>query len=154
MVVTRKRTILQKWKFHVNIDGINEEPATFSKAGPLQAEAAVLEHHAGGAYIPYKAPGKGSFPNITLERGLTDNRDLYEWFEQVVDASANFGLDAGLCKRNMTIVQEDRKGIAAVSFRIWQAFPVVFVAGDWDGSANEFSIESVELAYDYFQRIG
>jgi len=147
-VVGSARSFYKKFKFVVEIDGVAY--AGFQKCSALEAEVAVIEQNEGGTLIPFKSPGRVKFTDITLDRGATDDLDLFNWFKEVVDASANSGLVDDEYKRNLDIVQQDRDGTTLRRWRVTRAFPTKFTAGEWDNDADENVMESLTLAYDYF----
>lgn len=144
------RLFTDKWKFLVEIDGVVS--AGFQKCSELSGSTAVIEHYEGGAIIPDKSPGRGKFDDITLERGaVIGDLDLYDWFSSVLDAVAGIGgATPGDYKRDMDIVQQDRSGLELMRWRVSQAWPNKFKAGDWDNDSDEKVIESVVLSIDYF----
>lgn len=144
------RKLRNRFRFLVEIDGF--EAAGFQKAGPLKGGVELIEHREGNTALPDKSPGQGKFENITLERGATDNRDEYDWFAQVLNAAEDTaGDDPGDYKRNLAIVECDNKGREVGRWNVYGAFPIGFTAGEWDGTSNEKTIRSVELAIDYFE---
>jgi phage tail-like protein len=146
------RSFFNKFKFLVEIDGITY--AGFSKCSELSVEAAEIAHHEGGTLIPDKSPGRLTFADITLERGATTDLELYDWMEQVADASAGIGgvgLIDPLYKRNLDIVQLDRNDAVLQRWSVVNAWPKKFVAGEWDNGSDEKVITMVTLAYDFFK---
>jgi len=148
-VIGTPRTFHKKFKFVVEIDGVAS--AGFQKCSELSVEVANVQYSEGGALIPNKSPGRLTFADVTLERGATQDQDLFDWMTQVADASANAGLNEPEFKRNLDIVQQDRDGSELRRWRLNNAWPVKFVAGDWDNEADENVIESVTLTYDFFE---
>ena len=142
----------KKFKFVVEIDGIPE--ARFVKAGPMEAEIAEIEQHGGGSLVGDKEPGRVKFTDITLEQGVTGNFDLYKWFKEVANVAANSGLITPNYKRNLDIVQQDRDGTTLRRWRIYEAWPKKFKAGDWDNDADENVMESVVLSLKYWEQVG
>lgn len=51
-----------------------------------------MQYFEGGALIPNKSPGRLTFSDVTLERGATQDRDLFEWFQDVAIMSSGLGL--------------------------------------------------------------
>ena len=147
-VIGTPRTFHKKFKYIVEIDGIAN--AGFQKCSELSVEVANVQYSEGGALIPNKSPGRLTFADVTLERGATMDRDLFDWMEEVADASANAGINEPEFKRNLDIVQQDRDGSELRRWRLNNAWPVKFVAGEWDNEADENVIESVTLTYDFF----
>jgi phage tail-like protein len=150
-VIGTPRTFHKKFKFIVEID--NVASAGFQKCSELSVEVANVQYSEGGALIPNKSPGRLTFADVTLERGATQDPDLFDWMQEVADASANAGLNEPEFKRNLDIVQQDRDGSELRRWRLHNAWPVKFVAGDWDNEADENVIESVTLTYDFFELV-
>ena len=150
MVIGRAKTYYQKWAFRVDVEGFSAETG-FSKAGPLDLEVNTAEYREGGAIIPYRDPATGSFPPITLEKGSTDEVEVYNWMKDVLDAASNSGQDYSTFKRTVTIEQLDRTQTVKKRWTLTNAWPSKFNSADFDGSADEINIESVELTYDYFE---
>ena len=46
---------------------------------------------AGGSLIPNKSPGRLTFADVTLERGATQDRDLFDGFQDVAITSSGLG---------------------------------------------------------------
>ncbi len=55
-------------------------------------------------------------------------------------------------KKNLAVVQLDRDGSELRRWNVHNAFPAEFEAASWDNSADEVAIESLVLAYDYFDQ--
>ncbi len=147
-IVGTPRSFFKKHAYIVEIDGV--QSASFAKASELSVEVASILQYEGGRLIPHKSPGRLTFSDITLERGATLDRDLFKWFNDVANVASGLGLPDNAYKRNLDIVQQDRDGSTLRRWSIFGAWPVKFVAGDWDSSADEAQIESVTLTIDYF----
>lgn len=145
------RTFHKKFKFIVEIDGV--QSAKFQKCSELSAEIAKIEYFEGGALIANKSPGRVTIADITLERGATEDGDLYNWFKQTVDLTSQLGLKEDDIKRNFDIVQIDRDGEELRRFTCYGAWPTKFIAGDWDNDADENTIEKVTLSIDSWDKV-
>lgn len=143
----------QKFNFGIEIDDI--DIAWFSAMSSLEAEVGVVEQHEGGSLnVADQAPGKVKFAEVTLSVGATDNRQLYDWWLQVIDAGSGVngtGLTAGKYKRNVSLVQRDRDGTTKRRWDLYEAWPRKFVAGEWDGNAEENAIQQVVLVFKRFE---
>ena len=146
----QERIGLAKSKFIVEIDGIAY--AGFMKCSELSVEAGKLERWEGGSPIPIKMPGRLTFADITLERGATDDEDLFDWFNAVADTTTGRSAVGNSFKRDLDIVQYQFDGSVASRYSLFGAWPTKYVAGDWDNGADEFVIEKVTLCFDRFQR--
>ena len=69
----------------------------------------------------------------------------------MANTASGLGLNDVEYKRNLDIVQQDRDGTTLRRWSLTGAWPVKFVAGDWDNEADENVIESVTLTYDFFK---
>ena len=148
-IIGNPRSFHKKFKFIVEIDGIGH--AGFQKCSELSVEIANVQYFEGGSLIPNKSPGRMTFPDVTLERGATQDKDLFDWFQQVANTASGLGLNDIDYKRNFDIVQQDRDGSTLRRWSITNAWPVKFVAGEWDNEADENVIESVTLSFDYYE---
>jgi len=148
-VIGSPRSFHKKFKFVCEIDGVAY--AGFSKVSSLEVEVANVMHFEGGALTPNKSPGRLTFADVTLERGATQDKDLFKWFQDVARLSSGLGLPDIAYKRNLDIVQQERDGTTLRRWSLYRAWPVKFVAGDWDNGSDENVIESVTLTYDYFE---
>ena len=140
MAITgQPRSFHKKYSFVIEIDGIKS--AGFQKCSELTAEVAKVEYFEGGSAIPIKSPGRLSFEDITLERGVAT---------QVINGASGFGKIGYSYKRNLDIVQLDRDGSTLRRWSVTGAWPTKFKAGEWDNESDEVVIEVATLTYDFF----
>jgi phage tail-like protein len=155
-----QRELFPKHQFVVEIGG-GDISAAFQKCSELSSEAAKIEYWEGGSSIPWKVPGRLAMTDVTLERGASSSRKFYDWMISVMDASAGAEGTEGLSRgvgaltprymRQIEIIQLDRD--AATPLRIWKlhnAWPTKFVAGDWDNTADDVVIEALTLTFDLY----
>ncbi len=147
------RSYHPKFKFAVQIDGISY--ANFQSCTELASEFAEIQQWEGGSLIPYKTPGRLTFDDVTLARGVTGNTELYNWHRSIGMASTGLGtVNETQAKRNLDIVQFDRLGGELRRWTLWGAWPKRYIAGDWDNDADENVIEQLVIAYDYHELRG
>lgn len=151
MIIGTPRDFHKKFKFIVEVDGLGS--TAFRDCSELSAEIAKIMHHEGGVLTADPDPGRVTFTDVTLARGATADAQLYEWFRETADVAANAGLINPQFKRMVDIVQLDRDNSELRRWRLHKAWTQKFVAGDWDNEADENVIESVTLAYHYFELI-
>jgi phage tail-like protein len=140
MPTSSRRDPLKNFRFHVEIDGVVS--AGFRSVSGLAAEAEVIEYREGGDPLTSvrKLPGRVRYPNVTLRRGLTTSRDLWDWWKTV--------RDGGLQRRDVqiTLLDDDRNEVLRWVLR--EAWIAKIEASDLDAQANEVALESVELAHE------
>ncbi len=71
----------------------------------------------------------------------------------MLSSSLRSKISTGGNKRNIDIVQQERDGTTLRRWSLSRAWPVKFVAGDWDNESDENVIESVTLTFDFFELI-
>lgn len=150
------RLLHEKFNFIVLIDAI--ENLFFQKASELSKEVARIDYWEGGALIPIKWPGRVTWSDVTLERGVGTSRDLHDWMLQVVDDEKAGGIGAGLqpadFTRGVTLLQRDRtKTLSLRKYKLFGSWPMTYVAGDWDNSVDEVVIETLTITFDRAQMI-
>lgn len=151
-VIGTPRSFFKRFKFIVEVDGVAS--SAFEKAGPLESETAVIEAWEGGDIVATaKDPGRVSFSELVLARGATRDEDLWNWYKRVSDAARNAGEVDPKYKKNLDIVQQDRDGTTVARWRVYDAWPSRFKAGDWDNTADENVMEEVTLQYRRFDKI-
>ena len=127
-----------KFKFLVLIDGFTR--AGFQKASGLKETAEITEYREGGSLYPDKDPGLINVDVLTLERGVTDNEDLYNWWKSIREGNDD--------RRNLAIIQQDRKGNELKRWNVPNCFPSSFQYADMDSTVSEKNIEIMEIAID------
>ncbi|NOJ79806.1 phage tail protein [Myxococcus xanthus] len=148
-VIGSPRSFHKRFKFLVEIDSVAS--AGFQKCSELSVEVANVQYFEGGSLIPNKSPGRLTFSDVTLERGATQDHELFDWFQDVVHTASGLGSPDSLYKRHLDIVQQDRDGTTLRRWSLAHAWPVKFLAGEWDNESDENVIESVVLTYDFFE---
>ena len=151
-LVGRPRSFRKKFLFDVEIPGIGW--TGFQKCSEIKSTTAVVEQWEGGGIlswrVAYDSPGRVKVADVTLERGATADLDLWEWYRQVNDGSSGEGLLDDRYKRLVNVVERDRDGAALRRWELHNAWPIEYSAGDRDNTADGNAIESLVLAYDYF----
>lgn len=91
----------KKFNFIVEIDDVAH--AGFQKCSELSVGVANVQYFEGGSLIPNKSPGRLTFVDVTLERGATQDRDLFDWLQDVEITSGD--LTGENCNRSLDIWQ-------------------------------------------------
>ena len=128
------------YNFKVQIDGT--DVAGFSEAGGLTFDVDPVEYREGND-VPLhvrKLTGLRKFSNITLKRGLTDNKELWEWYKEVLNGAPE--------RRDGAIVlmNEDRDEVQRWNFENgW--------ISKWEGpsmnaTSNDVALEMIEICVE------
>ena len=131
---------LKSFSFLVEIDGVAS--AGFTSVSGLAAEAEVIEYREGADKLTSsrKLPGRVEYPNVTLRRGLTTSRDLWDWWQTVRDGT--------LQRRTVVIILLDDAGQPVLRWRLREAWIARIEFSELDASKNEVAIETIELAHE------
>ncbi|MEE8573054.1 MAG: phage tail protein [Gemmatimonadota bacterium] len=151
MPIGSPRNFHKKFKYLVEIDGFVS--FAFQTCSALEAEVATVEQWEGGALQADKSPGRATVSDITLERGVTDDLDAWNWFKEVLNMSAGTGVVTPNHIRGVEIVQLDRDASELRRWALIGPWPKKFVAGDWDGTADENVVETLVLSIDGFDPV-
>ena|SRR5689334_4825008 len=134
--------------FHFNVDMGSDEgdDIRFQEVNGLTAEIGVEELVVGGENMfTYRLPVKAKYNNIILKRGMLKNSKLIDWFRNAVE---HFQFEPRDIKINLL----NEKNEPVAFWKVIQAYPVKWVISDFKASENALVIETIELAYQYFQR--
>jgi phage tail-like protein len=125
------------YNFVVEID--DTAVAGFSEVTGLTFEVDMTDYREGADKPLHvrKLTGLRKFSNITLKRGLTDNRELYEWYRSVLNGIAE--------RRNGAVIlnDEDHNAVARWNFR--DAYICNWEGPSFSGSSNDVAIESIQI---------
>jgi len=131
------------FNFKLEIAGITV--AGFSECTGLNSEQNVIDYREGQEIItPRKLPGLTKFGNITLKRGITVDKTIFQWRKTITDGDIE--------RKNLSIVLQNEKHDEVVRWNVVNAWPSKYVAPDLKATANEIAIETVELTHEGLER--
>ena len=132
------------FNFLVEIDGIAR--AAFHEASGFDSSIDVIEHREGGQNTTtYKVPGLTKHGNITLKRGITEDKSLDDWYQQTVDGD--------IVRKNGSIVILNRKSEEVARWDFQRAWPAKYVLPSFNAEGNDIAIQSLELAHEGLKRV-
>jgi phage tail-like protein len=154
-IQAQHRQLFGRFKFLVTIP--NFASAAFQSCNGLKFNIAVIEYWEGGALAAFKEPGRATFDDLALERGVSYNRNMVDWVEEVIDLLRDMPAGAGNIspqfKRDVQVKQLERDNSIKIVYDVRDAFPMEYSPGDLDNTADEVSIEMLTLAYRFFRRM-
>jgi phage tail-like protein len=134
----------RNFNFLVELDGITQ--AGFSDCSGFGASTDPIEYREGGENkTPRKLPGLTKFSNITLKWGLTDSRELYDWYRDVVNGKIQ--------RKNGSIVVLDLEGNEKVRWNFLNAWPTKWDGPDFSAKGNDIAIDMLELVVEGTERV-
>ncbi len=144
----------KNFKFRVRWDG--RYVAGISKVGALKRTTEVVEHREGGdPSSSRKSPGRTKFEAITLERGVTHDREFELWANKVWNFGSGLGAEVSLKDFRKDIIVElyNEAGQLALAYKIYRCWVSEFQAqADLDGNANAVLIQSIKLENEGWER--
>ncbi|HEY6418501.1 MAG TPA: phage tail protein [Candidatus Binataceae bacterium] len=127
------------FNFLVEIDGVTK--AGFAECRGLSGEASVIEYREGGdANTVRKLPGLIRYPSITLVRGLTQDKNLWNWWTQTVNGQP------ARTNGTITLLDRARNAVAQWSFR--NGWPSKWEGPPLNAKGNDIAIETLEITHE------
>lgn len=145
------RSYHKKYKFIIEANGI--ECAEFEKCSKLEAEIAAAERNEGGRAVPRKNLGRVKVSDLTLSRGASKDKDLYNWFKLAIDMVGDTGLKDDEYKKDLDIVVQDRDGSTIGRWRCYNCQPQKFSPGEWDNTSDDDLMEEITIALESFEYV-
>ena len=130
------------FNFLVEIDGLTR--AAFHECTGFNSSVDLIEHREGGAITPMKLPGLAKYGNITLRRGVTDDRELYDWHLAALTGDVQ--------RRSGSIVVLDRRGEERARWNFFDAWPQRWEGPALNAEGTDVAIEVLELAVERLER--
>jgi phage tail-like protein len=127
------------FNFIVEIDGVIV--GGFAECGGLTTETDIVEYRNGDEDITVrKLPGKAKYTQISLKRGYTASRELWEWRKLVITGRTQ--------RKSGTIQLLDEARQPALKWNFREGWP-----SKWEGPAlnaknNDVAIETLEIAHE------
>lgn len=133
----------RNFNFLVEVDGITQ--GGFSDCSGFGASVDPIEYREGGENkTVHKLPGQTKYPNITLKWGLTDSRELYDWFTDVMKGKIQ--------RKNGSIIVLDLEGKEKVRWNFFNGWPTKWDGPDFSAKGNDVAIETLEIAHEGIER--
>ena len=135
--------------FLFEVDGV--EIGRFMEISGLEVSVAVEDLEEGGenSYV-HKLPGRMSWPNITLKRGITQNDSLLTWLNK--SSGEQFAAGGNRLARSTAAVT--LVGPSAQRLRAWEfngAFPIRWKGPQFAVDSTEMAVEELEITHHGFR---
>ena len=137
----------KNFKFRVKWD--NTYVAGVSKVSALKRTTEVVKHRDGGdPSSSRKSPGRTEFEAITLERGVTHDKDFEQWANKVWNFGAGLGSEVSLkdFRKDIIIEAYNEAGQLVIAYKVFRCWVSEFQAmPDLDANANAVAIQHLKL---------
>lgn len=137
----------------IGVDGMNTDTEQrFQDVSGLSYEVETEPLREGGENrFEYKLPKRTKYPNLVLKRGLLKDSALLDWFKSAV--ATYFTVPVYDFKpADITITLLDEAGDAVAIWNVVQAYPLKWSVSDLRSTENAVVVETLEFAYQYFER--
>ena len=116
--------------------------AAFAECTGLEAtmEPKVIKE-GGRNYGAAQRAGQVTFATVILKRGMTSNRELWDWFDLLAKG-------AYAHRRSATITMQDTSGKDIFAWKLEKALPIKFKAADLNAKSTDVGVEELHLAHE------
>jgi phage tail-like protein len=140
--------------FRIKCDG--RYVAGICKVSGLTRTTEVIKHREGGdASSSRKSPGRTEYNAITLERGVTHDKDFEQWANKVWNFGSGLGAQVSLkdFRKNLILEVYNEAGQVALAYKIYRAWVSEYQAlPDLDANANAVAIQHIKLENEGWER--
>lgn len=146
----------KNFKFRVFWVGNTTPVAGISKVGALKRTTEVVKHREGGdPSSSRKSPGRTEYEAITLERGVTHDKEFEQWANKVWNYGAGLGAEVALkdFRKDIIIEVYNEAGQLAIRYKVYRCWVSEFQAqADLDANANAVLIQTLKLENEGWER--
>ncbi len=135
--------------FHYAIEIQGVITGYFTECSGIGSEHEVVEHKVvdeKGREFIQKIPGRLKWQDITLKRGITDNMDIWDWREMVVQGKVDEA------RRNGSIVMFNQALEEVARWNFENAWPSKVSGPSMKSDSNEFGIEELVITHEGLYR--
>jgi phage tail-like protein len=144
----------KNFKFRVKWDG--RYVAGVSKVGMLKRATEVVKHREGGdPSSSRKSPGRTEYDPISLERGVTHDKEFEQWANKVWNFGSGLGAEVSLrdFRKDIIIEVYNEAGQLAIAYRVFRCWVSEYQSlPDLDANANAVAIQSIKLEHEGWER--
>jgi phage tail-like protein len=144
----------KNFKFRVKWDG--KYVAGISKVSTLKRTTEVVKHRDGGdPSSSLISPGRTEYDAITLDRGVTHDKEFEQWANKVWNFGSGLGAEVSLkdFRKDIIIEVYNEAGQLALAYKVFRCWVSEFQAqADLDSNANAVLIQHIKLENEGWER--
>ncbi len=126
----------------------------FQEVSGLSVDITTEDLNEGGENgFTYKLPKRARYPNLVLKRGMLTNTALRQWMQNAMNAYfIALDLSRSFKPSDILITLQNEAGDPLAVWKVMQAYPVKWSTSDFKANDNALVLETIELAYQFFER--
>ena len=144
----------KNFKFRVKWDG--KSVAGVCKVTGLKRTTEVVKHRDGGdPSSSRKSPGRTEYEAVTLDRGVTHDKEFEQWANKVWNFGSGLGAEVSLkdFRKDLIIEVYNEAGQLAIAYKLYRCWVSEFQAlADLDANANAVNIQHIKLENEGWER--
>lgn len=144
----------KNFKFRIKWDG--RYVAGVSKIGSLKRTTEVVKHREGGdPSSSRKSPGRTEYDAVTLERGVTHDKEFEQWANKVWNYGSGLGSEVSLKDFRKDVIVEvyNEAGQLSISYKIYRCWVSEYQSlPELDANANAVAIQTIKLENEGWER--
>lgn len=131
------------YNFRLEISG--SSVAGFSECSGLTFDTDVVEYREGNEQrlSVRKLMGLRKFAQISLKRGYTDNKDLWNWYKNVLNGVAD--------RRNGAVVLQDEQHKDVLRWEWTDGWLTKYEGPTFNAHNNDVTLETIEIAVEHVE---
>jgi phage tail-like protein len=128
------------YNFAVEMNGMTR--AGFRECSGLEVTQNAVEYREGTDRnnAVRKLPGMATHGDITLSRGITDDKNLWSWREDVLKGKVE--------RHAISIMLMDDIGAPKITWHLFECWPRQWTGPSFNATSDEVAIEQLILAYE------
>jgi phage tail-like protein len=132
------------YSFKLLIEGVTEAHFTMCTNLGVSVEA-IKYREAGNNQVVRRIPGRVEYADVTLSYGLTNSRDLWDWFLTAVNGTVE--------RKNISILMLDPDGVTErMRWNLVDAWPREWRGAPLDALSQDVAIETLTLVFESMER--
>lgn len=131
--------------FHLAIDDITVGFFTGCSGISMEFEPVKFKEGDAKKIVERKRPGRPKYTAVELKRGLTSNKDLYDWFDATVKGTEETKY------KTATIIVCDRLGADVAKFRLDRCWPSKLAVSDLSAGKDDVMIETLTIQHELIE---
>jgi phage tail-like protein len=132
--------------FKVEFNGISsqDKDVQFQSVSGLSVDIETEEFAEGGENrFKHKFPVRSKFPNLVLKRGMVTDSQLIKWCHDAIES-----FDFAPVDLTVKLLNENHEPL--VTWNVVHAYPIKWDVAELNAEQSKVTIETIELAYNYF----